>query len=161
MTTLATPSPAGASATSSALAGGKPWRVSAQAWIPVASSPHTTGPRAFGLDFTVARPPESSARDRRPELELWLEFEHTQPREGDDPRTTSATSRSGSPTGRRYALNVWTFAHLHGRCRRNREADATASADYLLLPDLLVARLDRPTLARVIRAHAGGGRDTA
>ncbi|MFO0604746.1 MAG: hypothetical protein U0324_16305 [Polyangiales bacterium] len=93
-----------------------------------------------------------------PSFELWLEFEHTQPREGDDPADDFCNVEVRLPDGRRYALNVWTFAHLHrAMSAQPREADATASADYLLPPDLLVARLDRPTLARVIGRMLAAG----
>lgn len=84
-------------------------------------------------------------------FELWLEFEHTPPREGHDPTDDFCNVEVRLLGGRRYALNVWTFAYLHrAMSARPRDADATAYADYLLPPDLLVARLDRPTLVRVI-----------
>lgn len=86
-----------------------------------------------------------------PSFELWLEFEHTLPREGDDPADDFCNVDVRLPDGRRYALNVWTFAYLRrAMSTRLREADDAAPADYLLPPDLFVARLDRPTLARVI-----------
>jgi hypothetical protein len=86
-----------------------------------------------------------------PAFELWLEFEHTQPRPGEDPADDFANVEVRLPDGRRYALNVWTFGFLQrARYPWPYEAGVGEPAEYLLPPDLFVERLDRPTLERAV-----------
>jgi len=85
---------------------------------------------------------------RSSSFELWLEFEHWAPGHDSDPTDELANVQVLLPDGRRYALNVWTFEFIH---RARLEDDPDAPAEYLLPPDLLVERLDRPTIERVVR----------
>jgi hypothetical protein len=83
---------------------------------------------------------------------LWLEFEHIEPRPGDDPTDDFANIQVRLPDGRRYALNVWTFKFFR-RARHPRPYEGTSEIpadEYLVAPDLFVERLDRPTLERVV-----------
>ena len=47
-----------------------------------------------------------------PAFELWLEFEHWEPKPDDDPTDNFFNMQVKLPDGRRYALNVWTFKFL-------------------------------------------------
>lgn len=86
-----------------------------------------------------------------PAFELWLEFEHTQSQPGDDPTDDFANVEVRLRDGRCYALNVWTFTFFQrARFPWPHEENVGEPAEYLLPPDLFVARLDRPTLERVI-----------
>ena len=87
-----------------------------------------------------------------PTFDLWLEFEHTQPRPDDDPADDFANVQVRLLDGQRYALNVWTFEFMR-RARYPWPYDEGVGepAEYLLPPDLFVERLDRPTLERVVR----------
>ena len=82
---------------------------------------------------------------------LWLEFEHTLLRPGDDPPDDFANVQVRLPGGRRYALNVWTFQFMNrARYPWPYETGVGELAEFLLPPDLFVARLDRSTPERVV-----------
>lgn len=75
---------------------------------------------------------------------LWLEFEEYAdgyPGPSDDPFNDFANIAVYLDDGRRYALNVWTFLYLQ----------SAWESEYLVAPDLIVARLDRPTLERIVQ----------
>ena len=88
-----------------------------------------------------------------PTFDLWLEFELYI--DDYDPLDDFANIQVTTPDGRRYAMNVWTYGFM-GRAPylsagTEREGEQTeAPSDYLLPPDLLVERLDRPTMERVV-----------
>lgn len=91
-------------------------------------------------------------------FELWLEFEHIEPKPDDDPTDDFANIQVRLPDGRRYALNVWTFGYMRrARFRWPYEIGAGEPAEYLLPPDLFVERLDRPTLERVVGRMLSAG----
>lgn len=93
-----------------------------------------------------------------PAFELWLEFEHTEPQPGDDPGDDFANVQVTLRDGRRYALNVWTFAFMQrARFPWPHEEGVGEPAEYLLPPDLFVAQLDRPTLERAIGRMVSAG----
>ncbi|MDX2199150.1 MAG: hypothetical protein SF069_09285 [Phycisphaerae bacterium] len=87
-----------------------------------------------------------------PKFEMWLEFELYQQEHDHNPDEDFANVVVVLEDGRRYALNVWTFGvipHLRQPWpHRERKGEP---AEYVLPPDLLVSRLDRPTIERVIR----------
>ena len=84
-------------------------------------------------------------------FELWLEFEHTEPTPADDPSDDFANILILMPDGRKYALNVWTFEFMsRARFPWPYEKDSGEPVEYLLPPDLFVAKLDRPTLERIV-----------
>ncbi|APR75529.1 Hypothetical protein A7982_00875 [Minicystis rosea] len=85
-------------------------------------------------------------------FDLWLELEHGQPHAEEHTSEGFANVQVRLPDGRRYALNVWTFAFLpHARFPWPYDDTSGLPAEYVLPPDLFVERLDRPTLERVVR----------
>jgi hypothetical protein len=85
-------------------------------------------------------------------FELWLEFEHWRPRSGEDPTDDFANVQVRLPDGRKYAMNVWTFAFLHrARFPWPHEDNGEPPAEHVVAPDLFVERLDRPTMERAVR----------
>lgn len=95
--------------------------------------------------------------DDAPAFDLWLEWEAL-PNAIDDPADDFANVAVTLPDGRSYGLNVWTFAFV----RRARypwpyEEGVGEPAEYLLPPDLLVERLDRPTMERVVAQLLANG----
>lgn len=98
---------------------------------------------------------------------LWLEFEHWTPEPGDDPEDDFFNMKVTLPSGKSYALNVWTFKFFETKTRAVRFEDSAAQAkmkaffengehplerEYILPPDLLVSRLDRKLIEEII-AH--------
>lgn len=97
---------------------------------------------------------------------LWLEFEeYAEMPEGApeyDPADDFANIAITLADGRRYCLNVWTFAYVRrARYTGPGGEEVAEPAEYLVTPDLLVERLDRPTLERTVRSllASGGLRD--
>ena len=82
-----------------------------------------------------------------PAFEWWLEFEQYEPKPEDDPTDDFAIIQVRLTDGRRYAMNVWTFGFI----RRAPYEDEEEPVEYLLPPDLFVARMDRATIDRVVR----------
>src|SRR5262245_54140456 len=79
-----------------------------------------------------------------PAFELWLEFEHWEPKPDDDPTDDFFNMQVKLPDGRRYALNVWTFKFIQkARYPWPYEEGVGEPEEYLLPPDLFVERLDR------------------
>lgn len=96
---------------------------------------------------------EGSGVASAPAFDLWLEFEHAQPQSDD-----FANVQVRLPDGRRYAMNVWTFGFLpQARFPWPYQEGVGDPAEYLLPPDLFVARLDRPTLERVVAQMLAAG----
>jgi len=87
-----------------------------------------------------------------PAFELWLEFEHWEPKSDNDPTDDFFNMQVTLPDGRRYALNVWTFKFVQrARFPWPYEENVGEPEEYILPPDLLVARLDRSLLERIVR----------
>lgn len=89
------------------------------------------------------------------QFDLWLEFELYIPPYGsqstDDPANDFANINVTLPDGRRYAMNVWTFAYLQqSRLEYAEEWGETEPSEYYSAPDLFVERLDRSTITRVV-----------
>lgn len=82
-----------------------------------------------------------------PTFELWLEFEQYEPKPEDDPTDGFANVQVRLPDGRRYAMNVWTFGYM----QRAPYEDEEEPIEYMLPPDLFVARMDRATIDRGVR----------
>ena len=80
---------------------------------------------------------------------LWLEFEHWEAAPGDNPEDDFCNIRVDLPDGEAYALNVWTFKYLERARREDQRTGEGLNGRYLVSPDLLVARLDRPTMEAV------------
>ncbi|GMU81268.1 MAG: hypothetical protein AMXMBFR47_11390 [Planctomycetota bacterium] len=91
-------------------------------------------------------------------FDLWLEFENWIPNPDDDPEVDFANVIVTLPDRRRYALNVWTFKFLE-RARYPRPYNVTndPQAEYLIAPDLFVARLDRALIERAVSALLANG----
>jgi hypothetical protein len=87
-----------------------------------------------------------------PEFELWLEFEHCEPKLDEDPADDFFNMQVKLPDGRRYALNVWTFKFIQkARYPWPYVEGVGEPEEYLLPPDLFVERLDRDLLERVVK----------
>jgi hypothetical protein len=84
---------------------------------------------------------------------LWLEFEEYEggyPQPGDDPETDfcNVQVKIGQAT---YAANVWTFGFIsRARLESTTGERLDEPTEWLLAPDLLVARLDRPTISAAV-----------
>lgn len=85
------------------------------------------------------------------EFELWLEWEHVQSWDNDDPEDDFFNMQVHLPSGSYYALNVWTYRMLERAHRENQKIDDNLGGDYILPPDLFVARRDRSLLEAVVR----------
>ncbi|VTR93623.1 Uncharacterized protein OS=Flavobacterium hydatis GN=IW20_03645 PE=4 SV=1 [Gemmata massiliana] len=83
-------------------------------------------------------------------FQLWLEFEHWIPQEGDDLETDFFNMQVTLACGTKYALNVWTFKYLSKSIEECSETGEYLSGCYHSAPDLFVARLDRALIERVV-----------
>jgi hypothetical protein len=93
-----------------------------------------------------------------PAFELWLEFEHWEPKPDEDPTDNFFNMQVKLPDGRCYALNVWTFKFLQkARYPWPYEEGLGQPEEYLLPPALFVERLDRELLERVVRRMLAKG----
>jgi hypothetical protein len=91
-------------------------------------------------------------------FDLWLEFEHWVPQEGDDPEDDIFNMQIVMHGGKKYALNVWTYKAIWRAVNDCRESGECLEGSYLLPPDLFVHRLDRTLLEQVVAdliAHGG------
>jgi len=86
-----------------------------------------------------------------PAFELWLEFEHWEPKPDDDPTADFFNMQVKLTDGRRYAMNVWTFKVIDKlRYPWPYQEGVGEPQEYLLPPDLFVERLDRALIERVV-----------
>lgn len=89
-----------------------------------------------------------------PAFSLWLEFEtyaDGYPQLGDDPRRDFCNAIA-TVDGRRYGINIWTFDFVD-YARRFDEITGQRRAQpetFMLPPDLLVERLERPVIEHAI-----------
>ncbi len=91
------------------------------------------------------------------EFTLWLEFELWQPMPEIgaeinvfDPEDDFCNISITLATGERYALNVWTYNFLTRAHQGDSVTGENLGGEYLLPPDLFVARLDRQLFQEVI-----------
>ena len=75
---------------------------------------------------------------------LCLGFEWWLPQPDDDPYTNFFNMQIHLSTRQTYALNVWTFTYL-ARLQQQL-SDERLGGQYLVPPNLLVAKLNRPLL---------------
>jgi hypothetical protein len=108
---------------------------------------------------------ENSNQNRDVDFTLWLEFEHSIRRPEDDPEDDFFNMKISLGSGRCYALNVWTFKFLERTIRAIRSEglvpqelwqvgiviESPIERDYLLVPDLLVTRLDRTLVEHIVK----------
>lgn len=96
---------------------------------------------------------EKKKKTNPPEFELWMEFENCEPKPTDGPTDEFTNVAVQLPDGRRYAMNVWTFKFLLGGGRYPWPYQITNDppAKYVVAPDLIVERLDRPTMERIVQ----------
>ena len=83
-------------------------------------------------------------------FDLWLEFEHWVPQDGDDAADDFFNLQVKLADGRAYALNVWTFEYLSRAVRECHGMGEHLGGSYLPAPDLFVERLDRELLEGVV-----------
>jgi hypothetical protein len=84
-------------------------------------------------------------------FDLWLEFEHWEWKEGDDPEDDFFNMHIQLANGETYALNVWTFKFFSRLRQGYQESGENLSGKYLVAPDLFVERLDRNLVTEVVR----------
>lgn len=84
------------------------------------------------------------------QFDLWLEFEHWVPQEGDNSEDDFFNVQVTLPGGRKYALNVWTFKYLSRAVRECGSTGEHLGGSYLPAPDLFVERLDRKLLEDIV-----------
>ena len=92
-----------------------------------------------------------------PDFELWLEWEHFESWDSDDPEDDFFNVEVQMPDGRRYGLNVWTYRMLERAHREDLETGDHLGGAYLFPPDLFVARRDRALLEAVVRDILASG----
>ena len=85
------------------------------------------------------------------DFDLWLEFEHWTPQEGDDPEDDFFNMLITMPGGEKYALNVWTYKFLERARRADEESGECLGGKYQVAPDLFVERLDRALMTEVVK----------
>ncbi len=95
-------------------------------------------------------PPVAVAGHSNLTFELWLEFEWWQPQPEDDPHNNFFNMRIRLSNGKTYALNVWTFTYLVRTHHHDQQLGERLAGQYLVPPDLLVEKLDRPLLEAVV-----------
>lgn len=83
-------------------------------------------------------------------FELWLEFEHWEAQESDDPEDEIFNMHVTLSSGKKYALNVWTYKSLWRMVKDCQETGECMRGAYLLPPDLFVQRLDRDLIEKII-----------
>ncbi len=84
------------------------------------------------------------------QFDLWLEFEHWLPQDGDDPEDDCFNMLVTLASGKRYALNVWTFAFTARAEQDCRSSGECLGGAYVLPPDLFVQRLDRALIEHIV-----------
>lgn len=91
-------------------------------------------------------------------FDLWLEFEHWLPEDGDDAEDDFFNMQIVLHSGKKYALSVWTYKVLRRMVDNCQKSGECLDGSYLLPPDLFVQRLDRGLLEQIV-AHliADGG----
>ncbi len=86
------------------------------------------------------------------DYDLWLEFEHVQG--VDDFANIGVTFTDG----RRYRLNVWTFAFFEtARSEGEFRAAPELQQTYMFPPDLFVTELTRPVIEAVVADLVASG----
>ena len=91
---------------------------------------------------------------------LWLEFEeYAGGYPGPDDDNTCDFCNVQIALGKSfYAANVWTFRYIEQARRENLVGvPLSEPSEWILPPDLLVARLDRPTITAAINELIAGG----
>ena len=91
-------------------------------------------------------------------FDRWLEFEHWESQDADDPEDDSFNMQITLSCGRKYALNVWTDKSIRGMLEECNETGECLFGSYLVPPDLFVQRLDRSLVESVVAdliAHDG------
>ncbi len=83
-------------------------------------------------------------------FDLWLEFDHWLPQEGDDPEDDFFNMMITLAGGKKYALNVWTIKFLARAVQGCRDNGKCLDGNYVFPPDLFVSRLDRALMERVV-----------
>ena len=85
------------------------------------------------------------------EFTLWLEFEAWSDHACNefDPEDEFINAIVTLADGRRYALNIWTYNNVLTQVAHAKKANECFEGKYLIPPDLLVARIDRPSLEQV------------
>jgi len=83
-------------------------------------------------------------------FEIWLEFEHWLPQDGDSLDSDAFNMQITLCNGKKYALNVWTFQFVSTVLQKCRETGECLSGEYLPAPDLFVEQLDRAAIERIV-----------
>ena len=82
-------------------------------------------------------------------FDLWLEFEHWEKHEADDPEDEIFNLQIALPSGKKYAINVWTYQSIDKAVKACEDSGECLDGSYLLPPDLFVHRLDRELLEQI------------
>lgn len=84
------------------------------------------------------------------DFELWLEFEQFDQTGTEDPENDFFNMLIQMPTGKKYALNVWTFKYFEYARLECEETNKCLGGKYYSAPDLFVTRLDRQHIEEVV-----------
>lgn len=86
----------------------------------------------------------------KPDFRLWLEFEHWQKSDDEQPDNDFFNMQIQLSSGESYALNVWTYKFLDTARAENRRTGEDLGGKYLMAPDLFVEELDRKLMEEVV-----------
>lgn len=86
---------------------------------------------------------------KNPEFTLWLEFEEVDPGNWDI-TNDFCNIQVTLEDGRRYALNVWTYAFLQTAVKLDQESGESLRGNYQTPPDLFVKELSRDCIEKTI-----------
>ena len=86
----------------------------------------------------------------KPDFTLWLEFEHWQKSEDEQPENDFFNMQIQLSSGKSYALNVWTYNFLDTAREEHRKTGEELGGRYLIAPDLFVEKLDRELMEEVV-----------
>lgn len=99
---------------------------------------------------TITYPPVTVPGQPQLTFTVWLEFEWWQPQPDDDVHNNFFNMQIQVSNGKTYALNVWTFTYLTTARQNDEQSGESLAGRYLVPPDLLVEKLDRPLLETIV-----------
>lgn len=83
-------------------------------------------------------------------FKLWLEFELYMSEDGYDPTTDFFNMCIIFPTGKKYALNVWTYNFFIEVFHKEKKLDSSIQGRYNHAPDLFIEYCDRKLIEAIV-----------
>ena len=82
-------------------------------------------------------------------VEVWLEFEEWSEKQDDNPRDEAFIMEIVLSDRRKFALNVWTYAHIETARSKPGLESSELHGKYVVGPDIFVEKMDRELLEKV------------